>query len=67
MYAIRSYYDLLKEGKVGNKNQYYSEKNFSFGEILILNLLIGLKSMQSNSLLLIDEFELALHPKVQIT
>ncbi len=58
---------LLKEGKVGNKNQYYSEKNFSFGEILILNLLIGLKSMQSNSLLLIDEFELALHPKVQIS
>lgn len=45
---------------------YYSEKNFSLGEILILNMLEQIESLQNNSLLLIDEIELALHPKVQI-
>jgi predicted ATPase len=53
---------LIKKGL----NQYYSEKNFSFGEILILNLLLKLHDIHNNSLLLIDEIELALYPKVQI-
>ncbi len=47
-------------------NQFYSEKNFSFGEILILNLLLKLHDIPNDSMLLIDEIELALYPKVQI-
>ncbi|WEK37183.1 MAG: AAA family ATPase [Candidatus Pseudobacter hemicellulosilyticus] len=49
----------------GNR-QYYTEKNFSLGEILVLNALHTLQHIRNNSLLLIDEIELALHPRVQI-
>jgi len=50
--------------KIGKK--YYSEKNFSLGEILILNTLLLIKDVSNGSMLLIDELEMALHPKVQI-
>lgn len=50
--------------KKGTK--YYSEKNFSLGEILILNTLILIADVPDGSLLLIDELEMALHPRVQI-
>lgn len=45
---------------------YYSEKNFSLGELCILRLACALENIQSNSLILIDEIEIALHPKAQI-
>lgn len=48
-----------------NRN-YYSEKNFSLGELVVLNALIQLEHVQNGSLVLIDELELALHPQVQI-
>ena len=48
------------------KNQYYSEQNFSFGEIVMLNLLLDIEDTKDGSLLLIDELELALHPSAQI-
>ena len=51
---------------INGKTTYYSEKNFSLGEIIILNLFLELKDFSKNSLILIDEIELALHPKVQI-
>lgn len=47
-------------------NDYYSEKNFSLGEILVLNTLLLIEDVPSGSMLLIDELEMALHPKVQI-
>lgn len=47
-------------------NKYYTEQNFSFGEIVILNLLHDVKNVTNGSLLLIDELELALHPSAQI-
>ncbi len=47
-------------------NNYYSEKNFSLGEILVLNTLILIQDVTDSSLLLIDELEMALHPRVQV-
>lgn len=46
--------------------RYYTERNFSFGEIVLLNLLYDIHNVQNGSLVLIDELELALHPSAQI-
>tara|TARA_R110002074_G_scaffold372458_1_gene547916 strand:+ start:545 stop:2062 length:1518 start_codon:yes stop_codon:yes gene_type:complete len=46
--------------------KYYSERNFSLGELCILKLVRDLMNCADKSLLLIDELELALHPKAQI-
>lgn len=46
--------------------KYYSEKNFSLGELCILKLVRALRDCANNSLLLIDELELALHPRAQV-
>lgn len=43
----------------------YTEKRFSTGEIALLRLVNKLQDIRHNSLVLIDEGELALHPKVQ--
>jgi len=45
---------------------YYSEKNFSLGELSVLKLLIKLRDIQDGSLVLIDELELAIHPRAQV-
>lgn len=46
--------------------KYYSERNFSLGELCILKLIRDLMNCAVGSLVLIDELELALHPKAQI-
>lgn len=48
------------------KKVYFSEKNFSLGEICVLKLLRQLETCPHQSLVLIDELELALHPKAQV-
>jgi len=45
---------------------YFSERNFSLGELCVLKLLRRLKDCKKGALLLIDELELALHPRAQI-
>lgn len=45
---------------------YYSEKNFSLGELSIFKLAKSLLTIQENSLVLIDEIEMALHPQAQV-
>lgn len=45
---------------------YYTEQNFSFGEIVLLNLLYDIEDVDDNSLVLVDELEMALHPAAQI-
>lgn len=50
---------------LGN-NKYYTEQNFSFGEIVMINLLYDIKNATNGSFILIDELELALHPSAQI-
>lgn len=49
-----------------DNDRYYTEQNFSFGEIVMLNLLHDVKNATNGSLILIDELELALHPSAQI-
>lgn len=51
--------------KSPNSQFYHSEKNFSLGELCVLKLINRLLSIQENSLVLIDELEMALHPIAQ--
>ena len=44
----------------------YTEKSFSLGERMVLNALDFLETVEEGGMLLIDEVELALHPKAQI-
>ena len=46
--------------------QYYSEKRFSTGELALLRLVDKLQNITDNSLILLDEAEMALHPRVQV-
>lgn len=52
--------------KKNNNTYYYSEKNFSLGELCVLKLACSLVNVKANSLILIDEIEMALHPKAQV-
>ena len=45
---------------------YYSEKSFSLGELCVLRLAQRLSNVRDDSLILIDEVEMALHPQAQI-
>lgn len=56
-------YLILK--KIKGKNYYFSEKNFSLGELCVLRLVTILNEISYQSLVLIDEIEMALHPKAQ--
>lgn len=50
---------------IGN-NKYYTERSFSFGEIVLVNMLFDIQNVPNGSLILIDELELAIHPSSQI-
>lgn len=50
----------------GRETHYYSEKNFSLGELCVLRLANKLAGAQVGSLILIDEIEMALHPQAQV-
>lgn len=52
--------------QVSGRNYYFSEKSFSLGELCTLKLAIKIVSVPANSLLLIDEVEMALHPQAQV-
>lgn len=49
-----------------SNGSYYTERNFSFGEIVLINMLFDIQNAPNGSLLLIDELELAIHPSSQI-
>lgn len=57
---------LIRRAQKSGNTTYYSEKNFSLGELCVLKLLLDLRDIPNRSLLLIDELELALHPRAQI-
>lgn len=64
--GAEAYLILDQEGSTPKKKLYFSEKNFSLGEICVLKLLRQLEDCPHRSLVLIDELELALHPRAQI-
>ncbi|MBZ9803366.1 ATP-dependent nuclease [Mesorhizobium sp. ES1-6] len=45
---------------------YHSEKHFSLGELCVLKLLRLLKDVANNSMIIVDELEMALHPRAQV-
>jgi len=45
---------------------YHSEKHFSLGELCVLKLLRLLKEVQDESMIIVDELEMALHPRAQV-
>jgi len=59
------YFYVIREGG-GSSSKYYSEKRFSTGELAMVRLVEQVESAQENSMILLDEAELALHPKVQV-
>jgi len=50
----------------GNPATFHSEKHFSLGELCVLKLLRLLGDLRNNSLVIVDELEMALHPRAQI-
>lgn len=57
-----TYFYVVAEGR----QSYYSEKRFSSGELAMLRLVEHLTTVEENTLILLDEAELALHPIVQV-
>lgn len=57
---------LIKQPQPGKATLYYSERNFSLGELCVLKLLLALEDIPDESLVLIDELELAIHPRAQM-
>ena len=57
---------LIRQPQPNNKAAvYFSERNFSLGELCVLKLLLALEGIPNSSLVLIDELELATHPRAQ--
>lgn len=59
------YFYVLREGN-GQNAQYYSEKRFSTGELAMVRLVERIETVTNGSMILLDEAELALHPRVQV-
>lgn len=53
-------FNIIKDGR-----SYYSEKRFSTGEIAIIRLIESIQNAPNNAIILLDEAEMALHPRVQ--
>lgn len=57
---------MIRQPQPNNKAAvYFSERNFSLGELCVLKLLLALENIPICSLVLIDELELATHPRAQ--
>lgn len=55
-----AFINIIKDGR-----SYYSEKRFSTGELAMIRLIENIQGTPDNSLILLDEAEMALHPRVQ--
>lgn len=50
----------------GSPQDYHSEKHFSLGELCVLKLTRLIKEARNHSLIIVDELEMALHPRAQV-
>jgi hypothetical protein len=50
----------------GTPPLFHSEKHFSLGELCVLKLLRYIREVSNHSLIIIDELEMALHPRAQV-
>lgn len=58
------YFYVIREGN-GINATYYSEKRFSTGELAMVRLVEQVERVNNGAMILLDEAELALHPRVQ--
>ncbi|TQI66817.1 AAA family ATPase [Clostridium sp. KNHs216] len=56
-----TYFYVIQEGQ----GKYYSEKRFSTGELALLRLVERLSAVEDNAMVLLDEAEMSLHPRIQ--
>jgi len=56
-----TYFYVIRE----SNGKYYSEKRFSTGELAVLRLVEKLVSVENGAMVLLDEAEMALHPRIQ--
>jgi len=56
-----TYFYVIQEGA----DAYYSEKRFSTGELALLRLVEKISHVEEKALILLDEAEMALHPRIQ--
>ena len=59
------FFYVVREGS-GPSIKYYSEKRFSTGELAMIRLVEKVEKVENGSMILLDEAELALHPRVQV-
>lgn len=59
------YFYVIKESG-RSEARYYSEKRFSTGELAMIRLVERVEHAQNGSMILLDEAELALHPRAQV-
>lgn len=59
------FFYVIREGG-GVSTSYYSEKRFSTGELAIVRLVEQVEKSAKGTMILLDEAELALHPRVQV-
>lgn len=59
------YFYVIREGS-GASTTYYSEKRFSTGELAMVRLVEQVEVADNGTMVLLDEAELALHPRVQV-
>ena len=64
--SVKAYLLPSHKDSVTKKQHHFTERNFSLGELCVLKLVLELEKCKNNSLVLIDELELALHPTAQI-
>lgn len=59
------FFYVIRDGG-GTNTRYYSEKRFSTGELAMVRMVEQVETALNGSMVLLDEAELALHPKVQV-
>jgi energy-coupling factor transporter ATP-binding protein EcfA2 len=63
--ANTSFFLRCRNRSTASQSYFYTENSFSLGELFTLNMVFQIRNIPEGSLLLVDELEVALHPRVQ--